>query len=308
MTCGYNTDSPHLRINVDRAKCELMKVPLSSLFTTLQHNLGSIYVNDVNLGTQVNRVTVMSDWKGRSAPEAMAGLYVRSSTGAMVPVSALVEYGEELGPNAVYRYNRYLYCTVDMAQKAGVSLQDAMDEISRVFERELPRDYDTGWSGIAYEESSSPGHVELMVSLSLLAVFLVLMVRFESWRRAALALLPASAAVFGGVLALCLTGVPLSLYSRFALLALVVVSVSFALFASEGDPWAKRAFLPLLAAAMMVPLALTSGAGAAGSRSFGVTLVGGFVFFALVGLPLANAFGGVAFRGKAAKDRLGDEA
>ena len=302
VTCGYNTDSPHLRINVDRAKCELMKVPLSSLFATLQHNLGSIYVNDVNLGTQVNRVTVMSDWKGRSAPEAMAGLYVRSSTGAMVPVSALVEYEEELGPNAVYRYNRYLYCTVDMAQKAGVSLQDAMDEISRVFERELPRDYDTGWSGIAYEESSSPGRVELMVSLSLLAVFLVLMVRFESWRRAALGMLPASAAVFGGVLALYVTGVPLSLYSRFALLALVVINVSFALFASEGDSWMKRAFLPLLSAAMMVPLVLTSGAGAAGSRSFGMTLVGGFVFFALVGLPLANAFGRVVLRGRAAKD------
>ena len=302
VTCGYNTDLPHLRIVVDRAKCELMKVPLSSLFATLQHNLGSIYVNDVNLGTQVNRVTVMSDWKGRSAPEAMAGLYVRSATGAMVPVSALVEYEEELGPNAVYRYNRYLYCTVDMAQKAGVSLQDAMDEISRVFERELPRDYDTGWSGIAYEESSSPGRVGLMVSLSLLAAFLVLMVRFESWRRAALSLLPASAAVFWGVLALYATGVPLSLYSRFALLALVVVNVSFALFASEGDSWTKRAFLPLLAAVMMLPLVFTSGAGAAGSRSFGMTLVGGFLFFALVGLPVADALGRLTLRSKKAKD------
>ncbi|MBQ0031631.1 MAG: efflux RND transporter permease subunit, partial [bacterium] len=303
VTCGYNTDSPHLRIVVDRAKCELMKVSLSSLFATLQHNLGSIYVNDVNLGTQVNRVTVMSDWKGRSAPEAMAGLYVRSSTGAMVPVSALVEYEEELGPNAVYRYNRYLYCTVDMAQKADVSLQDAMDEISRVFERELPRDYDTGWSGIAYEESSSPGRVGLMVTLSLLAAFLVLMVRFESWRRAALSILPASAAVFGGVLALFATGVPLSLYSRFALLALVVVNVSFTLFTSEGDSWAKRASLPLLAAAMMAPLVFTSGAGAAGSRSFGMTLVGGFLFFALIGLPIANALGRIPLRGKEGRHR-----
>ena len=278
-----------------------MKVPLSSLFATLQHNLGSVYVNDVNLGTQVNRVTVMSDWKGRSAPDSLAGLYVRSSTGAMVPVSALVEYEEELGPNAVYRYNRYLYCSVDMAQKAGVSLEDAMNEISRIFERELPRDYDTGWSGIAFEESSTPGHMGLMVSLSVLAVFLVLMVRFESWRRAALVLLPTSAAVFGGVLALYLSGVPLSLYSRFALLALIVVTASFLLFTSPDEPWRRRAFLPLLAAAMMVPLVFTSGAGAAGSRSFGLTLVGGFLFFALVGLPVAGAFGRIVLRGKKAK-------
>ena len=301
VTCGYNTDSPHLRINVDRAKCELMKVPLSSLFATLQHALGSVYVNDVNLGTQVNRVTVMSDWKGRSAPESLAGLYVRSATGDMVPVSALVEYEEELGPNAVYRYNRYLYCTVDMSQKPGVSLQDAMNEISRIFERELPRDYDTGWSGIAYEESSTPGRVELMVALSLLAAFLVLTVCFESWCRAALVLLPSSAALFGGVLALFATGVPLSIYSRFALMALVVVTVSFTLFHSEEDSWLKRAFLPLLATAMMVPLVFTTGAGAAGSRSFGMALVGGYLFFALVGLPLAQAFGKVTLRGEAAK-------
>ena len=288
VTCGYNTDTPHLRIHVDRAKCETMKVPLSSLFTTLQHYLGSIYVNDINLGTQVNRVTVMSDWKGRSAPEAMAGLYVRATTGAMVPVSALVDYGEELGPNAVYRYNRYLYCTVDMAQRAGVSLQDAMDEISRVFARELPRDYDTGWSGIAYEESSNPGRLALMVALALAAVFLILMVRFESWRRAAGAMLPSAAAVFGGVFALYVTGVPLSLYSRFALVMLVASVSSFALFTSADDPWRRRAFLPLLAAIMVLPLVFTSGAGAAGSRSFGLALFGGYLSFAVLGLPLGS--------------------
>jgi len=292
VTCGYNTDSPHLRIRVDRAKCELLKVPLSSLFATLQHYLGSIYVNDVNLGNQVNRVTVMSDWKGRSAPEKMAGLYVRSSTGAMVPVSTLVDYEEELGPNAVYRYNRYLYCSCDVSQKAGVSLRDAMDDISRVFARELPRDYDTGWSGIAYEESSSPGRIELIVSLSLLAIFLVLMVRFESWRRAALTLLPSVAAVFGGILALYLTGVPLSLYSRLALLWTAIVTIVFSLFASPDDSWRSRLLLPLLAAAMMVPMAFTTGAGEAGSRSFGVALAGGFLVFALVGLPIARIFGG----------------
>ena len=300
VTCGYNTDSPHLRIHVDRAKCEMMKVPLSSLFATLQHYLGSIYVNDVNLGTQVNRVTVMCDWKGRSAPEAMAGLFVRSSTGAMVPVSTLVEYEEELGPNAVYRYNRYLYCTVDMAQKAGVSLQDAMNEISRVFDRELPRDYDTGWSGIAYEESSTPGHMELVVVLALLAVFLVLMVRFESWRRAAITLLPTTAAVFGGVVLLAATGVSLSIYSRFALMSLVAVTASFALFAAPGDSWKSRAMLPLLGAVMTLPLLFTTGAGAAGSRSFGAALVGGYLLFALAGIPVARALEGL-FRRRSAR-------
>ena len=282
VTCGYNTDSPHLRIRVDRAKSELMGVSLSALFSTLQQYLGSVYVNDINLGTQVNRVTLMSDWKGRSAPEAMAGLYVRSSAGAMVPVSTLVDYEEELGPNAVYRYNRLLYCSVDMAQKAGVSLQDAMDEISRIFARELPRDYATGWSGLAYEETSNPGRLELATALALLAVFLVLLVRFDSWRKAALHLLPTSAAVLGGVAALAVAGVPFSLYSRFALVMLVVVTAALSLFVSADDPWRRRVALPLLGAVLALPLVLTSGAGAAGSRSFGMTLLGGYLLFALV--------------------------
>ena len=286
VTCGYNTDSPHLRIHVDRAKCELMKVPLATLFSTLQHYLGSVYVNDINLGTQVNRVTVMSDWKGRSAPETMAGLYVRATTGAMVPLSALVEYEEELGPDAVYRYNRYLYCTVDMAQKPGVSLKDAMMEISRVFDRELPRDYGTGWSGIAYEESANRGSFELAVVLSLLSAFLVLMIRFESWRRAMCVLLPTVVAVFGGILAVDLAGTSLSIYSQFGLILMVVLLAAFSLFGSEGESWWRRARFPLLAAAMALPLLFITGASAEGSCSFGMTLFGGYLLFAAVGLPV----------------------
>ena len=290
VTCGYNTSAPHLRIRVDRAKCEMMKVPLSTLFTTLQHYLGSIYINDINLGIQVNRVTLMCDWKGRADPEQMAGLYVRSTTGAMVPVSTLVDYEEELGPNAVYRYNRYIYCTVDVAQKAGVSLQDTMDEISRIFARELPRDYDTGWTGMAYEETSNPGRTGLMIALAILIVYLVLMVRFESWRRAFLALLPTVAAVFGAVLLLYLMGVSLSLYSRFALVMLVAVNAAFGLLAPSASTWKRLVFLPFMAAVMALPLVFTSGAGLQGSRSLGVTLLGGYLVYALVGVPIARIF------------------
>ena len=282
VTCGYNTDAPHLRIKVDREKCELMKVPLSTLFSTLQHYLGSIYVNDVNLGIQVNRVTLMSDWKGRSTPETMAGLFVRSTTGAMVPVSALVEFAEEPGPNTIYRYNRYIYCTVDFGQKNGVSVSDAMKEVGGLVERELPRDFATGWVGLAYEESANPGRMSLMIALALLAAYLVLLVRCESWRRSFFTLLPSVAAVFGGALLLYLTGVSLSLDSRLALIMLVVLTTAFSLFEGGSDGWLARMRFPLLAALMALPLVFTSGVGAAGARSLGMTLVGGYLGYALL--------------------------
>ncbi len=288
VTCGYNASVPHLRIKVDRAKCETMKVPLSTLFTTLQHNLGSIYINDINLGNQVNRVTLMSDWKGRADPERMSSLYVRSTTGAMVPMSTLVEYEEELGPNELYRYNRYLYCTVDMAQKAGVSLKEAMDEITRILDRELPRDYATGWNGLAREEASNRGKFELMIALSILMAYLVLMVRYESWRRSLMTLLPTVAAVFGAVLALSLAGVSLSLYSKFALVMLVVVNAAYSMMVGEEASWRGRLLLPLMSAAMMLPFVFTSGAAAAGSRTFGYALIGGFLGYAFIGVPLSR--------------------
>ena len=109
--CGTVADVPHLRVHVDREKCELMQVPMLSLYTTLQHALGSVYVNDVNLGTQVNRVTVMSDWSARSSADRVGDLYVRSKTGDMVPVGALVTFSEELGVRDCYRCNQYLYAT-----------------------------------------------------------------------------------------------------------------------------------------------------------------------------------------------------
>lgn len=277
VTCGYTTDSPHLRLRVDRAKCESLQIPLASLFATLQHALGSVYVNDVNLGTQVNRVTVMSDWAGRATPETMAGLYVRAKTGAMVPVSALVDYEEEVGPSVVYRYNRYLYCTVDMTQKPGTSLGDAMDEIEQTFLRELPRDYDTGWSGIAYEESSNASHFGIILVLAVLACLLVVLVRFESLTGTLRVFSLAPVAVFAGILAHCLTGVPLSLYSRFALLMLVVFSVVFRLFDRENATVGQRLCLPVLALIMVSPLVCVTGAGAAGACSFGVTLIGGLL-------------------------------
>ena len=60
---GYNAVTPHLRFNLDRTKAEMFKVPVATVYATLQNYLGSRYVNDVNLGTQVNRVTVQADWR-----------------------------------------------------------------------------------------------------------------------------------------------------------------------------------------------------------------------------------------------------
>ena len=280
--CGTVADVPHLRVHVDREKCEMLQVPMLSLYTTLQHALGSVYVNDVNLGTQVNRVTVMSDWSARSSADRVGDLYVRSKTGDMVPVSALVTFSEELGVRDCYRCNQYLYATCQFLPKKGVASSEAIKEVRRISAESLPRGYVQDWSGLIYEQFQSRGDTGLLMGLSVLAVYLVLMVMSGSLVRPLACLAPAAAATLGAVALHLATGVPMSLYSQFSVLLLVVVCSALAVLADPRDGMAGRAFLPLLIAVSFLPLALSSGAGGAGSRSMGVALLGGFAFFALL--------------------------
>jgi len=288
---GFYTDAPHLRIEVDRAKCELMKVPMSSVYTVLQHNLGSIYVNDVNLGTQVNRVTAMAGWGGRSGPESLRGLYARSKTGAMVPLDTLVTWREELGPRACYRCNQFLYCTEQFLPKPGVSESEAIAEVRRICRERLSAGFVNDWSGMTYESLKSRGDEGVLFALSLFLAYLVAVAYRESWRKAFRDFLPSVASVLGALLALTVAGVPLSAYSRYAL-ALIAPAATAMSFAADGAANRRtRSLLPLLAALTMIPLSFAGGAGAVGARSFGVTLAGGFAAYALACLGVPRAQG-----------------
>jgi multidrug efflux pump subunit AcrB len=266
-----------------------MKVPMSSVYTVLQHNLGSIYVNDVNLGTQVNRVTAMAGWGGRSGPESLRGLYARSKTGAMVPLDTLVTWREELGPRACYRCNQFLYCTEQFMPKPGVSESEAIAEVRRICRERLSAGFVNDWAGMTYESLKSRGDEGVLFALSLFLAYLVAVAYRESWRNAFRDFLPSVAAVLGALLALTAVGVPLSAYSRYAL-ALIAPAATAMSFAADGAANRRaRALLPLLAALTMLPLSFAGGAGAVGARSFGVALAGGFAAYALACLVVPQA-------------------
>ena len=284
---GFYTDTPHLRVAIDRTKCELMKVPMSSIYTALQHNLGSIYVNDVNLGTQVNRVTAMADWSGRARSEDIRRLYVRSKTGAMVPIDTLVKCSEELGPRSCYRCNQFLYCTEQFIPKPGVSTSEAVDEVRRICRGKLSPGFIYDWAGFTYESLKSRGDEGILFGLALLLAYLVLVAFMESWRAAFWQMLPSVAAVFGAILALTVADVAFSVFSRHALVMLVAITTAMSIVSGPSAGFSERMLLPLLAALAMLPLVFASGAGAAGSRSLGIAYFGGYVAYAFLGGWLA---------------------
>ena len=302
---GYNADTPHLHLEVDRAKCELFRVPLSTLYATLQNYLGSLYVNDVNLGTQVNRVTVQADWSGRADAEAVRGLYVRSETGAMVPVGSLVTFSEQLGPRAIYRRNQYVYCTILCTPARNVPAGECQKEVIRILDEKLPPDYGYDWAGLTFHEMRARGTAAPLLALAILFGYLFLVAQYESWTIPLPVMLSVAAAVLGALIGLQIAGLPLSVYAQLGIVLLVglasknaILVVEFAKEAHERDglgiqeaalAGAKERLRAVLMTALtfvlgVAPLVWAVGAGAGSRRAIGTATFAGMIAATCIGL------------------------
>ena len=283
--CGYTATTPHLRINVDRAKCELVKVPLSTLYSTLQNYLGSLYVNDINLGTQVNRVTVQADWDARAGQEAVKDIFVCSLTGAMVPIGSLVTFEEELGPRVCYRYNKYVYCAITVVPAVGVSSREVIDECVRILDGNLPHGFAYAWGNLTFHEMRGVGNTGLMAMVAMMLVYLILVGRFNSWRGPLVTVLPVAGVAATVAAGLCLTDAVMSIHSQVAVLVFALLAIKSAVLQMEADEPLRAVsanFVAMVAvAACDLVLPFSSGAGRCTLQA-----VGAAAFFGAIGVAL----------------------
>jgi multidrug efflux pump len=291
---GDMDDTPQLKVDIDQAKAFSLGLSLDDINNTLSTAWAGNYVNDFIDRARVKKVYVQADAPFRAEPDDLNQWYVRSDSGSMTPFSAFATTRWSYGPESLARYNGLASYSIQGSAAAGQSSGTAMDRMETLA-GELPPGSSFAWSGLSYQERLASGQTLLLYSVSILVVFLCLAALYESWSVPFSVLLVIPLGVIGAVLAATLRGLENDVYFQVALLTTIGLAAKNAILIIEfAEAAYRRGSAPLAAAieaarlrlrpilmtslafiAGVLPLALSSGAGANSRISIGSGIIGG---------------------------------
>lgn len=312
---GFSTltpGSPHLFLEIDRTKALNYHVPISNIFSVLQANLGSQYVNNIPVQGQVNKVIVQAAFPYRQDQNNIENLYVPSLGGNMVRLKNLIEFKTILSPKIVYRFNQYLSAPVTAATKQEVSSGQGIQQVQKMVD-ELGPKYTLTWTGLSLQEVKTSGLVLILIVLAVIFGYLFLVGLYESWLTAFSVIFSNVFALLGALIGLMIWGLPLSIYAQLGVVLLIglasknaILIVEFILQArGQGQSLvqsciygAKERFRAVLMTALtfilgVVPMLLATGAGASSQISIGVTVFAGMLAATCIGILFIPALYGI---------------
>jgi multidrug efflux pump len=301
--------APQLYVDVDRDKAIALGVPLADVYSALAATLGTYYVNDFNKYGRTWQVLLSAEPGFRRTPDSIGDVYVRSDKGDMVPLRALANIRYDSGPDSMTRFNNLPAVKLLGQGAPGVSSGQAIAAVQKLAADVLPADFSYDWGGASYQEIKSGGTSVLALGLAVVMVFLILAAQYERWSLPLSVLLALPFGTFGALAAVYLRGYSNDVYFQIGLVTLLglaaknaILIVQFAeLKEREGLSAAAAAleaarlrFRPILMTSLafifgVLPLAISTGAGAGARRSVGTGVMGGMMaatFLAIFFVPM----------------------
>ena len=289
-------DTAQLHIDIDREKATALGLSLAEVDKTLSAAWGGLFVNDFVDRGRVKQVYMQADAPYRMAPDDLYRWYVRNSAGEMTPFSSFASYHWTMGPAKLERFNGVGSLEIQGAPAPGQSSGTAMNEVQKLF-AQLPKGVGLEWTGLSYQERQGGAQTYALYGISVLVVFLLLSALYESWSIPLSVMLVIPLGIVGAILAATFRGLYNDIYFQVGLVTTMGLSaknailiVEFAVDAQKRGESIRDAALegarlrlrPILMTSLafvagVMPLAVSSGAGAASQNDIGTGVVGGMI-------------------------------
>jgi multidrug efflux pump len=304
---------PQLYVDINRDQCQTMGVNPKDVFSTLQIYLGSLYVNDFNRFGRTWQVIIQALGEFRDDPERIKLLKVRNNQGQMVPLGSVIRVRDIGGPINIGRYNMYPAAAILGATEPGVSTGQGIEEMEALCKEILPKGMAFEWTEINYMQLLADENImnKLIFPLAVMFVFLVLAAQYESWSLPLAVILVVPMCILGSLTGVALSHDDINVFTQIGFVVLVglasknaILIVEFAKHKHEEGGLPRREatleacqlrLRPILMTSFafilgVVPLLVTTGAGAEMRRTLGTAVFSGMLGVTLFGIFLTPVF------------------
>ncbi len=313
----FRNDNPQLVVDIDRGKAQSLGVPLANIFSTMQVYLGSLYVNDFDYLNRAYRVYVQADAPYRATVGDLQNIYVKSSTGSIMPLTTLISSTQSRSSPVITHYNLFRSIEISGQPKQGLGSGDAINAMNAYAARFETNGIGHEWSGISLDEITSGGQSIVIFALGILVVFLVLAAQYESWTDPLIILMSVPLAILGALVAIIgrdmiAAAIPpvgfvvSDVYAQVGYVMLIGLASKNAILivefanqlreqgldaASAAKQAAETRLRPILMTSFafilgIIPLVVASGAGSSSRHSLGTPVLGGMILSTFLNLVL----------------------
>ncbi|GAB4038563.1 efflux RND transporter permease subunit [Spirosoma gilvum] len=303
-TTSFNPNFPQYMMNVNVPKIKEAGLAVTDITGAMQGYFGGIYASNITQFGQQYRVMVQASPEYRMTPESLNSVFVRNSTGLMVPITEFVTLTQDYGPQSITRFNLFTSIAINGTPNTGYSSGQAITAIQQVAAQQLPQGFGYEYSGITRQELSGNSQTIYIFLLCLVFVYLILSAQYESYILPLSILLTIPIGIAGAFLFAYLFGISNNIYLQITLIMLIgllsknaILIVEFALERRQAGMaiveaainGAKARLRPILMTSFafilgLIPLMIATGAGANGNRAIGTGAVGGMLIGTVFGL------------------------